>query len=387
MAPSRKSLVVAESPTLFGILESGSLDEGPYFDRELFLGAGGEKEVAAFRALVRGHYAKAGRAFPWRETRDPWAILVSEIMLQQTQTERVVPKYEAFLAAFPKPADLASAPLSGLLPIWSGLGYNRRALALKRAAETIQERYGGVLPPSAEELDALPGVGPYTARAVMLTEKVRRKPYSVVLFDEIEKAHPEVFNILLQLLEEGELRDNLGHVVSFRNAVVIMTSNAGSREIQTGGLGFRPDERLLSYAEIRSSALSELKRRFNPEFVNRVDDIVVFKPLERAEIKKILELFLSELGSRLAAKGIALEASQGAKEYLAEKGYDPAYGARPMRRLIQSQIEDRLAEEILQGRLGAGQTALVELRGGLIGVRPKKSALKMPASSGPVGKN
>ena len=221
----------------------------------------------------------------------------------------------------------------------------------------------------------------------MLTEKVRRKPYSVVLFDEIEKAHPEVFNILLQLLEEGELRDNLGHVVSFRNAVVIMTSNAGSREIQTGGLGFRPDERLLSYAEIRSSALSELKRRFNPEFVNRVDDIVVFKPLERAEIKKILELFLSELGSRLAAKGIALEASQGAKEYLAEKGYDPAYGARPMRRLIQSEIEDRLAEEILQGRLMAGQTALVEIRGGLIGVRPKKSALKMPASSGPVGKN
>jgi len=167
MAPSRKSLVVAESPTLFGILESGSLDEGPYFDRELFLSSGGEKEVAAFQALVRGHYSKAGRAFPWRETRDPWAILVSEIMLQQTQTERVVPKYEAFLAAFPRPADLAAAPLSSLLSLWSGLGYNRRALALKRAAETIQERYGGVLPPSAEELDALPGVGPYTARAVM----------------------------------------------------------------------------------------------------------------------------------------------------------------------------------------------------------------------------
>jgi ATP-dependent Clp protease ATP-binding subunit ClpC len=221
----------------------------------------------------------------------------------------------------------------------------------------------------------------------MLTEKVRRKPYSVVLFDEIEKAHPEVFNILLQLLEEGELRDNLGHVVSFRNAVVIMTSNAGAREIQAGGLGFRPDERLLSYAEIRSSALSELKRRFNPEFVNRVDDIVVFKPLERAEIKRILDLFLSELASRLAAKGIVLETSQGAREYLAEKGYDPAYGARPMRRLIQSEIEDRLAEEILQGRLAAGQTALVELRGGAIGVRPRKSGLKVPESSGPVTKN
>jgi A/G-specific adenine glycosylase len=167
MAASRKSIVLAESPPLFGVVELGGMGEGPYFDRELFLAGGGEKEVAAFRAIVRGHYAKAGRAFPWRETRDPWAILVSEIMLQQTQTERVVPKYEVFLAAFPRPADLAAAPLSSLLALWSGLGYNRRALALKRAAETILERYGGALPASAEELDSLPGVGPYTARAVM----------------------------------------------------------------------------------------------------------------------------------------------------------------------------------------------------------------------------
>jgi ATP-dependent Clp protease ATP-binding subunit ClpC len=133
----------------------------------------------------------------------------------------------------------------------------------------------------------------------MLTERVRRRPYSVILFDEIEKAHPEVFNLLLQLLEEGELRDNLGHTVSFRTSVIVMTSNAGAREISTGGLGFRAADRLLSYAEIRSSSLAELKRKFNPEFVNRVDDIVVFKPLEKAEARKVLDLLISELAKRL----------------------------------------------------------------------------------------
>ncbi|MBL8965838.1 MAG: ATP-dependent Clp protease ATP-binding subunit [Spirochaetaceae bacterium] len=204
----------------------------------------------------------------------------------------------------------------------------------------------------------------------MLTEKVRRRPYSVVLFDEIEKAHPEVFNILLQLLEEGELRDNLGHAVSFRNTVVIMTSNAGAREISTGGLGFKPEDRLLSYSEVRSAALAELKRRFNPEFVNRVDDIVVFKPLTRPEVRNVLDLLVGELGRRLAEKGIAIEMSPAARDWLAEKGYEPAYGARPMRRLIQAEVEDRLAEEILAGRLGPGSVVRVEMRGGAIRLRP-----------------
>jgi len=224
---------------------------------------------------------------------------------------------------------------------------------------------------SARLVGAPPGYVGYDEGG-MLTEAVRRRPYSVVLFDEIEKAHPDVFNLLLQLLEEGELRDNLGHVVSFRNAVIIMTSNAGAREIQTGGLGFRPEDRYFSYDEIRTSALSELKRRFNPEFVNRVDDIVVFKPLSRQEVRKILDLLLSELGARLAPKGIFLETSAGARDYLAEKGYDPTYGARPMRRLIQSSIEDRLAEEMLAGRLKQGGTALVEMRSGQIVIRTKK---------------
>jgi ATP-dependent Clp protease ATP-binding subunit ClpC len=207
----------------------------------------------------------------------------------------------------------------------------------------------------------------------MLTERVRRHPYSVVLFDEIEKAHPEVFNLLLQLLEEGELRDNLGHSVSFRTSVIIMTSNAGAREITSGGLGFRPEERLLSYAEIRSSALAELKRRFNPEFVNRVDDIVVFKPLDKAEARSVLELLLAELSRRLGEKGIALDAKESAKAYLAEKGYEPQYGARPMRRLLQTELEDPLSELILDGRLQPGSQATVSMKGEALAVSAKKA--------------
>jgi ATP-dependent Clp protease ATP-binding subunit ClpC len=210
----------------------------------------------------------------------------------------------------------------------------------------------------------------------MLTERVRRHPYSVVLFDEIEKAHPEVFNLLLQLLEEGELRDNLGHVVSFRTSVIIMTSNAGAREITSGGLGFRPEERLLSYSEIRNSALGELKRRFNPEFVNRVDDIVVFKPLDKGEARSVLELLITELSRRLAVKGIALDIKESAKAYLAEKGYEPQYGARPMRRLLQTEVEDPLSELILDGCLAPGSQAIATLKGGALMVAAKKAAVE-----------
>jgi ATP-dependent Clp protease ATP-binding subunit ClpC len=207
----------------------------------------------------------------------------------------------------------------------------------------------------------------------MLTERVRRHPYSVILFDEIEKAHPEVFNLLLQLLEEGELRDNLGHSVSFRTSVVIMTSNAGAREISANGLGFRTEDRLLSYSEIRSSALTELKRRFNPEFVNRVDDIVVFKPLDRGEAREVFELLLVELSRRLGERGIALEMREAAKSYLADKGYDPAYGARPMRRLLQSEVEDPLSELILGGSLLPGSSAIVDFKGDALSVKAKKN--------------
>jgi ATP-dependent Clp protease ATP-binding subunit ClpC len=212
----------------------------------------------------------------------------------------------------------------------------------------------------------------------MLTERVRRHPYSVVLFDEIEKAHPEVFNLLLQLLEEGELRDNLGHSVSFRTCVVIMTSNAGAREISSKGLGFNPNERMLSYSEIKTSALGELKRRFNPEFVNRVDDIVVFKPLDKGEARRVLELLIAELSRRLGERGIALEVREAAKAYLAEKGYDPAYGARPMRRVIQGEVEDSLSTLILNGALSPGSTALVDKKGESLSVRPKRVSAPKP---------
>jgi ATP-dependent Clp protease ATP-binding subunit ClpC len=212
----------------------------------------------------------------------------------------------------------------------------------------------------------------------MLTERVRRHPYSVVLFDEIEKAHPEVFNLLLQLLEEGELRDNLGHTVSFRTSVVIMTSNAGAREISSKGLGFRPEERMLSYSEIKSSALAELKRRFNPEFVNRVDEIVVFKPLDKVEARQVLELLLAELSRRLGERGIALEVKKAAKAYLADKGYDPAYGARPMRRIIQSEVEDPLSARILEGALPPGSSAVIDCKGTAIIVRAKRAIVAAP---------
>ena len=212
----------------------------------------------------------------------------------------------------------------------------------------------------------------------MLTERVRRHPYSVVLFDEIEKAHPEVFNLLLQLLEEGELRDNLGHTVSFRTSVVIMASNAGAREISSKGLGFRPEERMLSYSEIKSSALAELKRRFNPEFVNRVDEIVVFKPLDKVEARQVLELLLAELSRRLGERGIALEVKKAAKAYLADKGYDPAYGARPMRRIIQSEVEDPLSARILEGALPPGSSAVIDFKGTAIIVRAKRAIVAAP---------
>jgi ATP-dependent Clp protease ATP-binding subunit ClpC len=153
-----------------------------------------------------------------------------------------------------------------------------------------------------------------------------------------------------------------------------MTSNAGARELAVGGLGFKPEDRLLSYAEVRSATLSELKRRFNPEFVNRLDDIVVFRPLDRGQIARILELNLSELGRRLGGKGISLTVSRAAKDWLAEKGYDPSYGARPMRRLIQTEIEDTLAALILEGKLSAGGLLSIGVEEGKLRLSAKKAA-------------
>jgi ATP-dependent Clp protease ATP-binding subunit ClpC len=204
----------------------------------------------------------------------------------------------------------------------------------------------------------------------MLTERVRRKPYSVVLFDEIEKAHPDVFNLLLQLLEEGELRDNLGHSVSFRNCVVIMTSNAGTRELTRGArLGFGAEAKRFDYEAVKSSALAELKRLFNPEFINRVDEVVVFHPLDHAQVRAVLELELSRLRRRLAERGVAIELDRKAVERLVEDGYDEAYGARPMRRLITKLIEDPLAGMMIEGNCPPGATVRVKEKDGELSIK------------------
>lgn len=187
----------------------------------------------------------------------------------------------------------------------------------------------------------------------MLTNKVLQKPYSVVLFDEIEKAHNEVFNLLLQILEEGELTDNLGHTVNFRNTVIIMTSNAGARSITADKkLGFAQlDDGFLPPAEIKANAMEELKRIMAPELINRIDDIVVFNPLKRDEISKILDIQIAELEKRLSEKNIHLSIKPKARDYLLDHGYEPSMGARPMRRLIQNEIEDQLANLILGGKV------------------------------------
>jgi ATP-dependent Clp protease ATP-binding subunit ClpC len=196
----------------------------------------------------------------------------------------------------------------------------------------------------------------------LLTEKIRRRPYSVILLDEIEKAHPEVFNLLLQVLEEGQLQDNLGHTVSFRNTVLIMTSNAGARQISNDSLlGFHVEEGIMQHNEIKSSVMSELKRLFNPEFLNRVDEVVVFHSLTREDLRQILEILLGEVNERLAEKNMKLEVRKKAKEHLIEVGYDEKYGARPLRRIIQKEIEDPLSMEILKGRFSNGSSIIADL--------------------------
>ncbi len=206
----------------------------------------------------------------------------------------------------------------------------------------------------------------------LLTEKIRRRPYSVVLLDEIEKAHPDVFNLLLQILEEGELQDNLGHTVSFRNCLIIMTSNAGARQItNTGALGFQTGG-MLSHAQIKSSAMTELKRMFRPEFVNRIDEIVVFHALTDKEVESIFHLMLGEIRERLLGRNLHIEVTPKARNWLIRKGYDVTYGARPLRRTLQKELEDMLSTRILQGQLESGDKITVELRQDKLALRIQK---------------
>ena len=201
-----------------------------------------------------------------------------------------------------------------------------------------------------------------------LTEQVRRHPYSVLLFDEIEKAHPDVFNMLLQILEDGQLTDAQGRRVDFRNTLIVMTSNVGAREIAgQGKVGFgTAGDDAAGYPAARAAAMAELKRLFRPEFINRVDEIIVFRALTRAEVERIAERLLSQTATRLEALGYRCAVQDGVAARIAESGYDPVYGARPLRRALQAQVEDVIAEQILGGAYAKGDTVRVSVRDGEI---------------------
>jgi ATP-dependent Clp protease ATP-binding subunit ClpC len=194
-----------------------------------------------------------------------------------------------------------------------------------------------------------------------LTEKVRRKPFSVVLFDEIEKAHPDIFNSLLQVLEEGRLTDGQGRVVDFKNTVIIMTTNLGSKGIAGGPVGFQIEgDTATGYDRMRAKVNEELKKHFKPEFLNRVDDTIVFPQLSNPELLQIVDLFVKRLSDRLLDRDMTAMLTVPAKEQLIKIGFDPALGARPLRRAIQHEVEDRLSERILTGDLTAGDHVLVD---------------------------
>ena len=197
-----------------------------------------------------------------------------------------------------------------------------------------------------------------------LTEKVRRRPFSVVLFDEVEKAHPEIFNSLLQVLEDGRLTDSQGRMVDFKNTVIIMTTNLGTRDISKGAMGFSagPDSRT-EYERMKSKVQDELKQHFRPEFLNRVDDTIVFPQLTQSEIETIVDLEIAKLDKRLKDKDMGIDLQPAAKSLLAKRGYDPVLGARPLRRTIQREIEDMLSEKILYGELRPGDIITVDVEG------------------------
>jgi ATP-dependent Clp protease ATP-binding subunit ClpC len=197
-----------------------------------------------------------------------------------------------------------------------------------------------------------------------LSEKVRRKPYSVILLDEVEKAHPDVFNILLQILDEGTLTDSNGRRVDFRNTIIIMTSNLGTRDInKAGGLGFQQEGTKVDYAKMEATVKEEVKKLFNPEFLNRLDEALVFRQLDQSDISRIIDLQLKEINDRMTERGIRISLTQSARELLSEKGYDPVYNARFMNQTIQRMLEDPLAEELLKGKFHDGDEIRVGKKG------------------------
>ena len=198
-----------------------------------------------------------------------------------------------------------------------------------------------------------------------MTEAVRRRPYSVILFDEIEKAHPDVFNVLLQMMDDGRVTDSQGHVVDFKNTVIIMTSNIGSRFLQEGVIGPEIPE------SVRESVLTELRQGFRPEFLNRVDDIVLFKPLTIEETTRIVDLLVADLNTRLVDRRITIELTDQARDWVGERGYDPVYGARPLKRFLQKQVETRLARVLIAGEIGEGSVVTFDLEGDALNMSTK----------------
>jgi ATP-dependent Clp protease ATP-binding subunit ClpC len=189
-----------------------------------------------------------------------------------------------------------------------------------------------------------------------LTEKVKRKPYSVVLFDEIEKAHPDIFNILLQILEDGQLTDAYGRKVDFKNTVIIMTSNIGTADIKhADGLGFSKPSAEMTHDKMKTKLLEQVKKMFSPEFLNRIDEIIVFRQLTKDDMKKIVDILISEVEERLSEKNMSIELDETGKDLLVEEGFDPEFGARPIKRTIRRLIEDPLSEEILKGNIKNGK--------------------------------
>ena len=209
-----------------------------------------------------------------------------------------------------------------------------------------------------------------------LSEKVRRNPYSVILFDEIEKAHPDVFNILLQVLDDGHITDSQGRKVDFKNTIIIMTSNAGAQSIvEPKKLGFSStDDEKQNYERMKNGVMEEVKRIFKPEFLNRIDETIVFRALNKEDMKLIVTLMLKDLMTRCKKQmDITLTVQNSVKDYIVEKAYEPKYGARPLRRKIQSEIEDRLAEEILEGRVKKSDKVIVSVKKDAISFTVKES--------------
>ncbi|MDQ1402083.1 MAG: ATP-dependent Clp protease ATP-binding subunit ClpC, partial [Actinomycetota bacterium] len=219
-----------------------------------------------------------------------------------------------------------------------------------------------------------------------LTEAVRRRPYSVVLFDEIEKAHPDVFNTLLQILEDGRLTDSQGRTVDFKNTVLIMTSNLGTADLRKASPGFAKSSEGVTYERMKEKVNDALKQHFRPEFLNRLDDIIVFHELSKEEVTEIVDLMIKRVQNQLESQGLGLELTPAAKLLLATKGYDPTLGARPLRREIQREIEDKLSERILWKEFRAGETIVVDAENDEIVFRSIESVEPPPvelAGAGP----